>query len=196
VSSVRARHLKTKLEVISRFGRGDEVLARLGRARIEVIEVAHGFDWLPIELDLATTQAAHAALGADGAHTLWATMMGEALSGPLFAPLARAGLLLMGREATTWSELVRKGWGLVFSRCGRWVMTPVGPRALSMRLEDLPPECASDAVWLTSVASALSGVHAFLGVDGSVVLTELQVESRAAAFHSVWGLVPAGRGRT
>jgi hypothetical protein len=186
VSSVRARHLKTKLEVISRTRCGDAVLAWLGPARVEVIEAAHGLDWLPIELELATTHAAREALGVDRAHALWASMMSQALGGPLFGPIVRAGLKLMGRDAATWPDLVRKGWGLAFQGCGQWLVTPVGPCDVNMRLEDLPPECAADTTWLTSVASALSVLHAHLGVDGTMVLTDHDAEARAASFHTVW----------
>jgi hypothetical protein len=198
VPSVRARHLKTKLEVITAVGRGDAVLEQLGRGRIALIEKAHGLDWLPIEVDLATTRAAHAALGADGAHALWSAMMSRALGGPLFAPIARAGLALLARDAATWSDLVGKGWTLAFRQCGRWSTAARGPRELDMRLEDLPPECARDTIWLTSVASALSSVHAYLGVDGAVVFTGHGVESRSATFHSVWsqgGIARPGRHR-
>ncbi len=184
--SVRARHLKVKLEVISRMPRGDAVLARLGPVRRAQIEQAHGLDWLPIELELAQARAAYDALGPEGARAMSSAIMTQALRGPLFGPIARAGLQLVGREATTWSDLVRKGWRLVFRGCGDWSMASAGPHAHAMRLEDLPPECAGDVVWLTSLSVSLSVVVAYLGVEGHVVLVEHGVDSRAAVFRAEW----------
>ncbi len=108
------------------------------------------------------------------------------MDGPLFGPMTRAALANPRRCEDGWPELVCKAWPLAFQDCGRWKLRPTGPRALDLRLEELPGTCLSDLPWLASVASALSALHRFLENQGTFRLRGVD-PAGAALYHSTWG---------
>jgi hypothetical protein len=183
--AVRARHLKTKLDLLSRWPGGRQALARIDAGiRLEV-NGAHGMDWLPLADDIAITQAAHEALGPSSAESLWSELMQLEMDGLLFGPITRAALQSPRSWKHGWADLLCKGWQLAFRNCGRWRVRPIGPRALDLRLERLPEACVGDRIWVTSVASALSAVHRFLQNQGTFRLCGVEPPG-TALYRSTW----------
>lgn len=183
--SVRARHLKTKLDVLSRWPGGREVLTRVDPAILSAAARAHGLDWLPVQHEISITRAAHEALGADAVAGLWTEVLLAEMDGGLFGPMTRAVRAMPGWNEDRWPDVLCKGWPLAFRACGRWAVQPTGHRSLDLRLEKLPAACVADEPWLASVASALFAVHRYLRNQGTVRLCRIEPPG-TALYRSTW----------
>jgi hypothetical protein len=77
----------------------------------------------------------------------------------------------------------------MFRDAGRWRIVEREPGWALLEITGLPHECVTDAVWLRSVASALSGLHHLANMVGTVVLREVSVATRTASFAMRYPIV-------
>ena len=168
--AVRARHLKSTLAAADRTPARAAIRDAMAAPVIDCIAASSGFDWLPVEYDVALVRAIHGALGDAGHDAFSRAVILEAFDGLLLGPIVRLALAVKGRDPDAWIRWVPKAWPLVFRNCGSWTLGAAVPGEARLTLEGLPPVCFDDPVWTHSVASSVSALLARVGVVGSTRL--------------------------
>lgn len=167
--AVRARHLKTVLDAVRGRADGSRVLAGLPAGLAAAVEEAHGADWLPLELNVALVHALAEALGPGEFRATSRRLVRASFDGPLLSKLVRTAAALFGDDPAAWVRWVPHAWALVFRGCGAWRLA-VRPGEAVLHLAGLPPACATDDVWLESVAASLSALLDVLDRRGTMEL--------------------------
>jgi len=185
---VRARHMKSLVLAIDRLPRTDQeaVSARISLATRKVIEDATGVDWLLGGLNLEVTRAIYAGLGPEGGRRFFRETLRVAFSGPLLRIIVDAAQRVFRLDPASFAGWLGTGWILVFRHCGHWAVERAGATEAAIRIVDLPPEFAGDAVWLDSVAHSLEAFFEVTGAKGSVEIEERDRATGRALFRLRW----------
>ena len=197
---VRVRHLKSVLAAVDRHPRRPELRARIGPDLLTAVEEGTGTDWLPIGHDVAMAGALDAVLGPEGLAAFNREMMRQSLRGPLLSALVELATQFLGLDAGAWARWIPRGWVLMFQGFGRWTIVRRGQAEVrgqgevTLTLAELPPVCATDAVWPRSVASTLSGILPAVGATGTVELDSVDPLKGTVVYTMRWRAV-AGHSR-
>jgi hypothetical protein len=192
---VRARHLKTLLSALERSGAATvaAVRARAGAALLERIDAATPAEWLPIELDVALTEAIARELGPRRTHAHFRAATGLDYETSLFRGFVHMASNLFGLTPATYVKLLPKGWSLVFRECGEFRAGEPATGRLELAYHDVPRVCATE-LWLESVRSSFHSCFDLCGLaEGRVEWGELDLRGRRAVFVFAWGAAAGGR---
>jgi hypothetical protein len=190
---VRARHLKQTLEAIAALPEHAEIRARIGDRVLRDIEGSHGFDWLPIEHDLAMVGAEREVLGTDRQAAFARAVVNASFRGPLLGRLVESAMRLTGMDPAGWIRWIPRGWSLIFSGCGAWSVGAKGADGtVVFRLAQLPEQLL-DEVWARSLAASLSAIVDLAVATGGVELRSLDAAAREATFVLRWAPARAER---
>lgn len=183
---VRARHLQIVLAAVDRQPRRQEIRDRFGPALTAAIEEATGTDWLPIDHDVAMAGALEAVLGQSGLAAFNRDMMLHSLRGPLLRSLVGLATQFLGLDPGAWASWVPRGWMLMFKGFGHWTVVRRGDGEVTLTLDRLPPVCATDAVWVRSVGSTLSGILPAVGAAGTVEVERVDPATGTVVYTMRW----------
>jgi hypothetical protein len=185
---VRARHMKSRLEAIRQLPACDaeRVLARIPAELQRRVADAASIDWIDMGIDLDVTRAIYLGLGQAGFERFFRNAQAEAFSGPLLKVFVDAVLRVFRLDAASFAGWVGKGWPLVFRNCGRWRVERVTPGDARLRLEGLPPECATHDVWLRSVSHSLSAFFIVAKEAGECTLEAMDPDAGTATYRVTW----------
>ncbi|HYG70401.1 MAG TPA: hypothetical protein VD838_22180 [Anaeromyxobacteraceae bacterium] len=185
--AVRARHLKQTLEGIAALPEAAAIREKLGELLLKDIQTANGFDWLPIEHDLALVRAERDVLGPERQAAFARAVVNASFHGPLLGRLVEAAMRLAGTDPLRWARWIPRGWPLVFSGCGSWAVgDPAADGTVTLSIAPLPPALVHDEAWCRSLAASLSAIVDLAGARGGIELTRLDPEARAATFALRW----------
>lgn len=183
---VRARHLKQTLEAIGALPEHAEIRARIAPGVLREIEGSHGFDWLPIEHDLAMVSAEREVLGAERQAAFARAVVNASFRGPLLGRLAESAMRLTGKDPAGWARWIPRGWSLMFSGCGAWAVgSGRADGTVVLRLTQLPAPLL-DEIWIRSLAASLSAIVDLGGAQGGVELRSIDAAAREATFVLSW----------
>ncbi len=95
---MRASHIQSNLASVEMLGAGEAHRVRhaLGAGRVATIEEAGRMEWLPLEIDVALTDAVGEVAGMDGVRRWARTSIQQSLDGPLLGPLRDGAVRLFG----------------------------------------------------------------------------------------------------
>jgi hypothetical protein len=193
---VRGRHLKALLAALAAHPEGGQVLARLPSDLRRQIGQASGLDWLPVERNVAVTEAVYDGQGAPAADRFFRDQSLEAFQGPLFQTLVSTAIKIFGLDAGAFVGWIPTGWNVVFRGVGAWSGAEAGPGpdTLQLQVTGLPAVCAESPVWLRSVGHSFEAVLVVARVPGAVELQPRPRGSRDATYRFRWGArAAAGR---
>lgn len=176
--AMRSHHLQSNLVEVDRLG--PEAAARvrvvLGEERIAQIE-APPTDWLPIEVDIALTEAVHEVLGEGGVRRWSREALATSLDKPFMRPLLGA-LRVFGLTPAGYTKLGPRGWGAIYRDCGTLVREALDDRHVLLRHVGVPPVMHASVPYAEGIAGAFEVVFTLCGVDGEVALERTSDEVR------------------
>ena len=184
--SVRARHLKSALAAAAALPLGQALLEALPPRLVEDVERATGFDWLPVEHDVAIVRTSAAILPPEQFERLWRAVVLEGIEGPLLGLLMRTAVRMFGHDPAEFARWVPKGWVMVFRDVGVWTTCAVSDGSARLSLQGLPPACR-DPAFPRSVAASLGAIPVLSGRRGGARLIDASVELGAVSFEISWG---------
>jgi len=184
--AVRARHLKSVIAAADALPGGRAVRDALPGRLIAEVERASGFDWLPVEHDVAMVRASAAVLAPDAFERLWRAVVIEGVEGPLLGLLMRTAVCMFGYDPAEFARWVPKAWSMVFRDVGVWTSSLVTGGSAVLRLEGLPPACRVPA-FPRSVACSLGAIPVLTGRSGSARVLDASEEDGAVSFELSWG---------
>lgn len=184
--SVRARHLRNALAAAGSLPGAAALRAAIPARVLAEVEAATGFDWLPVEHDVAIVRASAAVLPPEQFERLWRGVVLEGVEGPLLGLLMRTAVRMFGLDPAGFAGWIPKAWVMVFRDVGRWEVGPPSPGTVSLRLEGLPAACR-DPVFARSVACSLGAVPVLAGRSGGARVVERGEDGAAVTFEVIWG---------
>ncbi len=186
--SVRARHMKELLAAVRKLpaadaARVDALVPADVRRRIDD---ATGVEWLDLADDLVVTRAVHDGLGPARFQRFFREQQVEAFSGPLLRIVVEAGLRVFRVDPASFAGWIARGWGLVFRDCGTVIVERGVPGEARLRLTGLPPACATDEIWVRSVAHSLDAVFDVARTRGECTVAAHDPARGEATFRLAW----------
>jgi hypothetical protein len=166
---IRASYLQSSLAALARLDAREEaqVRARFGAAQIERVESAVRMSFLPLELDVALTEAVERVCGRPRALRWNADAVVYAARGPLLGPV-RLALLRLGMTPHAALRQVPRAWGLVYHACGFLGYERCGETEARLVHLDVPELVLSSDAYPHGIAGAFEGVIEVGGGRGSV----------------------------
>jgi hypothetical protein len=150
------------------------------------IESAGLLGWLPVRMNLDCTRAVATRIGSDRTHNFFRELLLATVDTPLLRGFVQAVLRVAVPDPSLYLPWVARGFELMFRDAGRWTVLEREPGWALLEIRGLPRECASDSIWLRSVASALSGLLDLTNIVGTVVLREVDVKTSTATYAIRW----------
>ncbi len=178
---MRASTLRALLSRCDEFGPpAVAIREHLGDAHQTSIECAGPLVWLPIAADVALQRALFEVLGPTRAQAFLLASLRELWAGSVLQPLVQTAVGLFGLHPGSLAKLAPTAWGLLYRDCGRWAVHEArgadSRREVDMELLEIPPLCAAEPAWLSTVVTVL---HALLILcdrggegEGEVVLLD------------------------
>lgn len=175
--------------------RHDPALGRALRERLEpeVLESigkASTIAWLPVELDVALTEALFAVAGPATAARILRDNMVQSFDKPFLRPLIDGALRILGSSPERLLRWAPKAWSVVYRECGAlaFEVGDVDGRtgAGTLHLRDLPRAVCASRPYLRGVAAALEGAFALTRAEGSCELESHAPDAGTATLSLHW----------
>lgn len=161
----------------------DAVLERLGVEHLQRIRQASRTAWLPAETQAALDLAMYEALGPEGQEALMCRYTLAAVDTPLFAPLARGALSLLGGGPHGVFKTVQRTWPFVSKNCGGLLVQRTENGAV-LTYTEVPPALRHPA-FASSNRGSFMGMLAFVRVTGAIETDLSRLESEGTVTHRI-----------
>lgn len=168
-------------------GLGPRILARLPPEDLALIRGAALAEWLPFELHQRLQDAKNAEVSEERAAEVTRTLILVALATPVLGGFVSNVLRVIGADPGPAFRWAPRGYAMLFRDCGHLVAVPHPTRPLvTMHLEGLPPEAATNSSFVKSVGHALSAVYHITGFEGTCTLASWDPDHGRATFEMTW----------
>jgi len=110
------------------------------------------------------------------------------MEGSLLRGLVNGVLRVAVPDPGLYLPWVTKGFELLFRNVAVMRVVDRSPGSALTEMRELPRECTSDDVWLTSAASSFSALLELVNLEGSVVLEDMDANAGVARLRSRWNI--------
>ena len=172
------------MQTLSKLGRAvEEEIRERCASVIDQIESAVTVSWMPVELDVALSEAVDDVAGRDAYWSWGQQAILESARGPLLGPLL-SGLQRLGLGPTHAIRRLRGGWGLIYRDCGEIsVHADSGARRGRVSVTEIPTVFQNDP-YLVGIAAAFDGV--IMAVGGRDTRVEFERQGPHVTFDLRW----------
>lgn len=183
----RGRYMKDYLAAVRRLPptKQDAVLRGL-EALVEQIESAANSEWLPIETNLALTDAIFRELGTEDADTFYQNWLRRQVGTPLWSSLVATALKLFGLDPGGVAKWVPKAFALMYRDYGTFNVDRVGPAQAVLHLTEMPVELVHSFNWQRSVCSGMYALFFVTRVRGKAQIDDVDVDRRSMRIGLSW----------
>jgi hypothetical protein len=166
---VRATVLKQSLAGIEGLAadQAREARALIPPHVIEQVEHASRIDWLPMELNVAFTDAVLRVLGPEASRAHWRRESAKLVDSPIMRPVVQGLTSLLKTTPEQLLAFVPRSWGLVYRNVDVQ-MLPAGPTSRRMVMRALPPSVAGSASWRHSHCAAMEVIFLVGHISGTM----------------------------
>lgn len=179
--------MKSYLETLDRLGELESSLVRgrVGDSCIATIEEASSLAWIPIETNVALTEAVCELLPLERREHFFRRLILDSLETPLFATFVKSSVRLLGLDPASLVRVIGRVFNIMFRDAGTWRVHGRRSNEVILSVEGLPEAC-TQPFWLESVRCSLGALFDFVDRVGDVDLIELEPERGAASFWLTW----------
>jgi hypothetical protein len=153
---------------------------------VESIESAANSEWLPIETNLALTDAIFRELGSEEADTFYQHWLRRQVGTPLWSSLVATALKLFGLDPGGVAKWVPKAFELMYRDYGTFSVDRVGSAQAVLHLKDMPVELVHSFNWQRSVCSGMHALFFVTRVRGNAQIADIDVERRTMRIALNW----------
>lgn len=180
---VRARHMKALLDALSALDASmrDAVSRRVDPVILDARH-ATATAWLPLQHCVELTRAISQTLGPRSARRFYRHTMRDELDSSLFRSFVAMVSRMLGLGPDTFVKMAPKGWGQIYRGAG--TLESIGEERI--RYSSLPPMCCEDDTWVEAVGSAFHASFDLAGVEGSIVLEDLDLAEGRVTYCFRW----------
>ncbi len=165
---------------------GRRVRARLGEEGLCAIEDASRIAFVPLELDVALTDALFAEAGAERAREIFRANMSASFDSPILNSFVRMALRLRGGDPGKLFEFASRVWSHLFRGCGDMRFERVGPGEGRLELDSLPEVLTAGHAYLDGVAATASALYDLVEVDGEAHVKAVDAVGGRAIIRVTW----------
>jgi hypothetical protein len=185
--SIRASLLQANLAALDMLGTAAaaRIRKRLGPQVIEAIEKAEGDGWLPVEHDVALTEAIEAELGRLATRAWARNAMLRTAEQPLLSPILRSARTVFGLTPHGILRVTPQLWNALYRDCGHLTYEREEARRARVELFDAAPAIARSTQYLEGVAGVLEGTLELAGEKGHVAVA-IDAIACTASFACRW----------
>lgn len=193
---VRARQMQMLLAHIDRLPDAERraVCARIDPSDVVRVQSATALEWIPMRVSTGMARAVTETLGRDRARAFFKDQFAATLSNAVLGSLVGAVTRHMSADPRPGLRWLARGHDLLFKGVGKLTveLVPDRPEAI-FTLTDLPPELASDSVWLDRYAWSMASVQVLWRATTECEVMEARPEDRVARFRMWWTERPRWR---
>lgn len=164
---------------------GERVRARLDEAARAALDAAGPVSFVPVELDVAVTEALFAEAGETRAREILRENLLLAFDAPILSSFVGGALRLLGRDPARLFGWSAKVWGQLYRDCGAIRFVRAGENAGRLELSELPACVATSRPYLAGMEAAFDASFALMDAEGSVCLAAVDPLGRVA-FEIAW----------
>ena len=174
----RASHVQANLTSIELLGVGQahRVRHQLGTTRVSAIERASRMEWLPLDLDVALTDAVGEVVGMEGVRRWAKTSMQQSLDGPLLGPLRDGAVRLFGLEPNKILKWTPRAWSHMYKHAGTLEFLDAEDFRVELHHKDPPTAFRQSPAVLESVAASFSAVFDLCRIQGEAEVASITPE--------------------
>lgn len=185
---ILASFVKSVLDGADRCDRalGERVRARLSEADRAALAASGPVSFVPVELDVAVTEALFAEAGETRAREILRENLLVTFDAPILSSFVGGALRLLGRNPARLLGWSAKVWGQLYRDCGAIRFERTGETAGRLALAELPACVAASRPYLSGMEAAFDASFALMDAEGSVRLAALDPAAGTAAFELVW----------
>jgi hypothetical protein len=182
---MRANHIQQNVESLELLGPdvARAVKADLGAEALERIEKATRVEWLPVEVDVAITEAVARTTGEAGVRKWSRAALAESVEAPFLRPIVKAAIALFGLTPASLLRHAPTGWKQVYLDCGVIRFESVNDKHVRLHLDGAPLQMTASKPYLVGTAGAWEAAFDIARAEGGVV--DLTVPSPVAAVFDV-----------
>lgn len=183
--SIRASFFHSNLKALAALGpeAARRVLARMPPEVLQEVEGAARIAWVPLEHDLAITDAIEAELGRDALRRWARDGVLRAGDTPLLSPLIRSARAIFGMTPHAFLRRAPLAWTLLFRECGRLEYGARGERSARIELYDAPAVLLASQAYLEGMSA---GLEAAIDLAREAGRVRVEQNERETAFSADW----------
>ncbi len=183
---MRASQMRSNVESLKDLGAGvaERVRAEVPETLRE-LEASARTAWLPLELDVALTEAVERLTGRDRMRQWSADSIARSADGPLLGPIRQA-LRRMGLSGHSGLKRVEHIWGHIYRDCGRITYERGDAARAVVTNHDAPDEIMDSEAYLHGIAATLEGGLIVLGERDPFVSFDVDRAARRVRYVCRW----------
>jgi hypothetical protein len=179
MATTRGRYMKDYVAAVRRLPPSkQEAVLRGLESVVEQVERAANSEWLPIETNLALTDAIFRELGSEEADTFYQHWLRRQVGTPLWSSLVATALKLFGLDPGGVAKWVPKAFELMYRDYGTFGVERIGPSHAVLHLKEMPAELVHSFNWQRSVCSGMYALFFVTRVKGTAQIDHVDVEHR------------------
>jgi len=184
---ILASFVKSVLDGADRSDRrlGERVRARLDDGARDALAAAGPVSFVPVELDVAVTEALFAEAGEERAREILRENLLLTFDAPILSSFVSGALRLLGRDPGRLFGWSAKVWGQLYRDCGAVRFVRAGDEAGRLEFDELPACVVASPPYLSGMEAAFDAAFALMDVDGAVRLAGIEPGGRAV-FELTW----------
>lgn len=170
--TMRGSQLHANLVALQTLGAPEaEAIRAVAPDAVRDIEAAIAVAWLPIELDVALTDAVVEVVGHDRMRAWASEAILESTRGPLLGPITRT-LVAMGMTPASPLHRVPLGWPLVYRNCGEVTAERVDEHTVLLQHIEPPRAMSLSVTYREGIAGTFEGLMKIGGAERAHVYLE------------------------
>jgi hypothetical protein len=184
---MRANHIQQNVASLGLLGASvvRAVKDDLGAEQLARIESASRVEWLPVEVDVALTEAVARVTGEAGLRQWSRAAMAASVEAPFLKPIVKAAIALFGLTPASVLRHAPTGWKQVYLDCGVIRFESVNDRHVRLHLDDAPLQMTQSQPYLVGTAGAWEAAFDIANASGGEV--KLTIPSpTSAVFDVTW----------
>jgi hypothetical protein len=183
---IRCSQIKNKLKALSLFDEPvrDQVLKKISKKTLAIIEESKGDQWIPLELNIEISECAFAVMGKTGMYDWCAKAFLLSIGSPLVGSIFRSALNIFRVSPGALLKRPSQIWAQIYRNCGELSTFKDGLYSLKIVIQDLPPMLVGSRAYLIGIAGSFYAVVAFAGYKGYSELEQLS--KTTASFIVSW----------
>jgi hypothetical protein len=142
--------------------------------------------WLPIADNVTLADTIANALGEARARPFFREVLLLEYQSSLLKPFVDGVTRALGITPAIFVKMAPRGWELVYRGCGALEGKQVSDREAVLVLNDLPPACVRNKLWLEAVRSTFYTAFDLSQVQGEIDWLELNLGARRATMQFKW----------
>lgn len=184
---MRASFMHSNFEALSALGAGAaaRVRARLPVATVREIEEASRLAWLPVELDIAITDAIDTELGREAMRRWAREGLLRSTEGPLLSPIIRSARTIFGITPHSFFRRASNMWAMIYRGCGELRLLDESEGRVVLELRGAPQVFRRSPAYLEGIAATFEAATVLAGEPDRIRVT-IDARGEPIVFTGCW----------